>query len=161
MSRHGYSDDIDQWDLIKWRGQVASAIRGKRGQRLLVDLVKALDAMPEKELITSKLVTVDGEVCALGAVGLFRGTEMPMLDRSGDEYEGDDFDSHEMANLFDVAHQLAAEVMWQNDEGGSDYKTVDGQWTYSPETPQERWVRVRAWAIRHIQPVPVDKAATP
>jgi hypothetical protein len=21
MSRHGYSDDIDQWDLIKWRGQ--------------------------------------------------------------------------------------------------------------------------------------------
>src|SRR5689334_15019655 len=36
---------------------------------LPIYLVKALDAMPEKELITGKLVTVDGEVCALGAVG--------------------------------------------------------------------------------------------
>lgn len=149
MSRHGYSDDLDQWDLIRWRGQVASAIRGKRGQKLLVDLVKALDAMPVKELITGKLVTVDGEVCALGAVGQFRGTEMPMLDRNGDEWNGDDFDSCEMADLFDVAHQLAAEVMWQNDEGGR----------YN-ETPQARWERVRAWAMRRIQPIPIDADQT-
>jgi hypothetical protein len=130
-------------------------MRGKRGQKLLVDLVKALDAMPEKALIAGKLVTVDGDVCALGAVGQLRGTEMPMLDSNGDEYEGDDFDSYEMADLFDVAHQLAAEVMWQNDEGGSGHK-VDGRWQYCPETPQERWRRVRAWAMRHILPVPVE-----
>ena len=88
MSRHGYSDDLDQWDLIKWHGQVASAIRGKRGQKLLVDLVRALDAMPEKELIASKLVTIDGEVCALGAVGQLRGTEMPILDSKGGYVDG-------------------------------------------------------------------------
>jgi hypothetical protein len=146
MSRHGYSDDIDQWDLIKWRGQVASAIRGKRGQALLIDLVKALDVMPTKELISEKLVTVDGEVCALGAVGQFRGTKMPILDRNKNEWDGDDFDSHEMADLFNVAHQLAAEVMWQNDEGG--------RWD---ETPEQRWDRVRRWAMRHIQPVAIEE----
>lgn len=157
MSRHGYSDELDQWDLIKWRGQVASAIRGKRGQKLLIDLVKALDSMPEKALIANKLVTASGKVCALGAVGQLRGTEMPMLDRNGDEYDGDDFDSHEMADLFDVAYQLAAEVMWQNDDGGSDHKVINGKWTYAPETPQERWARVRAWAIKHIQPIVVER----
>ena len=87
---------------------------------------------------------------------------MPMLDRNGDEYEDDDFDGHEMADLFDVAHQLAAEVMWQNDEGGGGHhKVVDGRWTYCPETPEERWKRVRAWAIRHIQPVPVTHSNKP
>ena len=159
MSRHGYSDELDDWAMIKWRGQVASAIRGKRGQRLLVDLVKALDAMPVKELIAGKLATVDGEVCALGAVGQFRGTELPILDRNGNEYEDDDFDSYEMADLFDVAHQLAAEVMYENDEGGGRYGNVNGTWRYIPETPQERWVRVRALAMRHIQPVPVEQAS--
>jgi len=36
MSRSGYVDngDIEQWDLIRWRGAVASAIRGKRGEEL-------------------------------------------------------------------------------------------------------------------------------
>ena len=33
MSRSGYIDDMDDtWQFIKWRGQVASAIRGARGQ---------------------------------------------------------------------------------------------------------------------------------
>jgi len=29
MSRSGYTDscDMDQWDLIRWRGAVASAVR--------------------------------------------------------------------------------------------------------------------------------------
>jgi len=35
MSRHGYSDDIDEWALIKWRGQVASAMRGKTGPTII------------------------------------------------------------------------------------------------------------------------------
>lgn len=33
MSRSGYSDDCEsQWSWIKWRGQVASTINGKKGQ---------------------------------------------------------------------------------------------------------------------------------
>lgn len=136
MSRHGYSDDIDQWQLIKWRGQVASAIRGKRGQRLLLDLVHALDSLPEKVLIAEELVNVEGDVCALGAVGVKRGIVMDNLDPEVPE---------DMAEAFDVAQQLAREITYVNDEGGR-----------YDETPQQRWERVRAWAIRHIQPVPTQ-----
>jgi hypothetical protein len=47
MSRSQYIDDCDDnWQLIRWRGMVASAIRGKRGQQFLKDLLAALDAMP-------------------------------------------------------------------------------------------------------------------
>lgn len=36
MSRSGYTDDCDdQWALIRWRGAVNSAIKGKRGQQAL------------------------------------------------------------------------------------------------------------------------------
>jgi len=55
VSRSGYSDDLDNWDLIKWRGQVASATRGKRGQKLLTDLLAALNAMSEHSLIAHEL----------------------------------------------------------------------------------------------------------
>lgn len=138
MSRHGYSDDLDQWDLIRWRGQVASAIRGKRGQQLLIDLVQALDAMPEKVLIAEKLIDhEDGDaVCALGAVGVRRGIAMENLDP--EEHET-------IAETFDIAEQLAREVAYINDESG-----------WHNETPQRRWERVRAWAMEHIQPVPVE-----
>jgi len=148
MSRHGYSDDIDQWQLIKWRGQVASAMRGKRGQQLLIDLVKALDAMPEKGLIANELIESGGEVCALGAVGVYRG--VPDLNKLDPE------EPERVADAFDIAEQLAREIVYVNDEAGNNHKVVDGRWTYCPETPEERWQRVRAWAIRHIQPIPVE-----
>lgn len=147
MSRSGYSDDIDQWALIKWRGQVASAIRGKRGQQLLIDLVKALDAMSEKVLIAEELVNAEGDVCALGAVGRLRGVEMTDLDPEK---------PRQIANAFNVAQQLAREITYINDERGNDYRVIDGKWKYSPETPQQRWERVRAWAISQILPVPVE-----
>jgi hypothetical protein len=138
MSRHGYSDEIDEWALIRWRGQVASAMRGKRGQALLIDLVKALDAMPEKVLIKEVLIDTEGDVCALGAVGIRRGIPMKDLDPEWAET---------IASTFDIAEQLAREITYINDEGGR-----------YDETPQQRWERVRAWAISHIQPIPVEPA---
>jgi hypothetical protein len=123
--------------MIKWRGQVASAIRGKRGQRLLIDLVKALDAMPEKVLIAGALVDEEGDVCALGAVGKLRGLTIDGLDPE---------ESESVAEVFDIADPLAREITYIND---------DYYWWNRQETPQERWERVRAWALAHIQPVPV------
>ena len=41
MSRSGYTDGFEMWSVIRWRGAVASAIRGQRGQRLLRDLLAA------------------------------------------------------------------------------------------------------------------------
>jgi hypothetical protein len=73
MSRSGYSDDCDQWDMIRWRGAVASSIRGARGQAFLKEMLAALDALPEPKLIAEELES-DGAVCAIGAVGPFAGS---------------------------------------------------------------------------------------
>jgi len=49
MTRHGYVDDSeDTLAYGRWRAQVQSAIRGKRGQAFLKELAAAMDAMPEK-----------------------------------------------------------------------------------------------------------------
>jgi len=129
MSRSGYSEDLDDWDLIRWRGQVASAIRGKRGQKLLKDLLAALDAMPEKELIAEELEAEDGAVCALGCLGKARGLNMSNLDPE---------DPDQVAVAFDIAPQLAQEIVYENDEG-----------RYG-ETPQQRWTRMRAWVASRV-----------
>jgi hypothetical protein len=139
MSRSGYSDDYGEWSLIKWRGQVASAIRGKRGQKLLVDLYKALDAMPTKELIRNELETSEGQVCALGALGKARGIDMKTVDPE---------DTERVASVFDVADQLAREIVYMNDEA------------YYAETPAERYERMKRWALAHILPVPIEIEAT-
>ena len=132
MSRSGYSDDYDGNELAMYRGVIASATRGKRGQRFFVDLAGALDAMPVKRLIANDLVC-DGEVCALGALGQKRGV-------AGME-DIDTYDSDELGKMFDIAHQLAAETMYFNDEAGP----------YGGETPEQRWQRVRSWAAQQIR----------
>lgn len=130
MSRHGYSDDLTDWALIRWRGQVASAIRGRRGQALLIQLRDALDAMPEKALIASELVTEDGDVCALGCAAVARGIDLTDCDPGDTEY---------LAETLDVAVQLIREIAYENDEGG---------WK---ETSEERWSRMRRWVEHHIK----------
>lgn len=129
MSRSGYMTDIEPWSLICWRGQVASAIRGKRGQALIRDLIAALDAMPVKELIANDL-EVDGKVCALGAVGRARGIDMSDIDI---------YDTEGVGEKFNVAHQLAAEVAFMNDEGG--YLI----------SPAQRWKLMREWAQNQLK----------
>ena len=50
MSRSGYSEDVDDnWDHIRWRGQVASAIKGKRGQRMLREMLGAREVVYEND----------------------------------------------------------------------------------------------------------------
>lgn len=145
MSRSGYTDDIDD-DLAagRWRGQVASAIRGKRGQALLVDLLATLDAMPEKALVPHELETKDGEVCALGALGKVRGIDMSKLDPEEPE---------QVAAAFGIAPQLAQEIVYMNDE------YLDSAWNdatkrYDDIAPELRWTRMRAWVASKIMGVP-------
>jgi hypothetical protein len=136
MSRSGYTDDCCDWSLIRWRGQVASAIRGKRGQKLLVDLYKALESMENKELIAKELETSTGGVCALGALGKARG-----LDMTGIDVE----DSQLIAEMFGVADQLAREIVYLNDE------------TFYNVTPAQRYDQIKEWVLSQILPVPVDE----
>lgn len=133
MSRSGYVeyDDYDQWAHIRYRGAVKSAIRGKRGQALLRDLVAALDAMPKRELIADELVDADGEMCALGALGVARGMDMTSLDPE---------DVTSVAEAFGVNEKLIREIVWENDEA----------WGHT-QTPAMRWKDVRNWAARMIK----------
>ena len=131
MSRSGYSEDSDdQWAMIRWRGAVASALRGKPGQSFLKETLKALDALPEPVLIPNDL-RAGGAVCTLGAVGAARGVEL----------DGVDPDDHEhVASVFGIPHALACEVMWENDECGR-----------HDETPRARWERMRRWVVGNIK----------
>lgn len=131
MSRSGYSEDCDDTLMYgRWRGQVLSATRGIRGQAFFTDLLAALEEMPEKRLITDELQQEDGEVCALGALGVKRGIDLQDIDPE---------DSDCVAERFNIASQLAAEVVYENDEGGR-----------RGETPEERWTRVHAWVKKQI-----------
>lgn len=134
-NRAGYYDDMeDPWAHICWRGAVKSAIRGKRGQTFLKELVAALDAMPVKRLIKDDLEH-NGDVCALGSVGRARG-----LDMSGLNPE----DPSQLVAAFGIPDALVREIEYMNDEGC---------WTSNRKmTPEDRWQQMRDWAAKQIKP---------
>jgi hypothetical protein len=130
MSRSGYTEDHDnEWQLIMYRGAVASATRGARGQKLLRDLLDALDKLPERKLIAGELEEA-GAVCALGAVGRERGLDMSGLDP---------YDPDTIAGTFGIAPALAREIVYENDECGRN------------ETPEQRFERMRRWVASQIK----------
>lgn len=133
MGRSGYDDggDYDSWDAIRWRGAVLAAIRGKRGQAFLREMLMALDIMPEKQLINEDLERSDGAVCALGSVGKIRSLNMSDLDP---------YDYEIIAKQFGIARSLAQEIMWENDEAVY----------YKYETPKQRFTRMRSWVVSKI-----------
>ena len=174
MSRSGYSDDYGDDDplaLGRWRAAVRSAIHGKRGQAFLKEMLAALDALPQKRLVANvlqegewnesgeKIVPVrDGDVCAFGAVGRARGVEMP-ANFSLDDDDDDDM-AYEVKRLFGTTDALSREIMYVNDEGGTgrrvpipNVRTADWDcfgYLTLPETPEERYVRVRGWVAKQI-----------
>jgi hypothetical protein len=161
MSRSGYTDDCDDnWALIRWRGAVASAIRGSRGQAMLREVAEALDALPEKRLAAESLVTADGEYCTLGALGRARGIDMIPIDPE---------DRQAVAHTFGVAEALAAEIMYLNDEYIDDWKWIKVE-ICGPVRPgypdygrrrrsvrvkneraaEQRWQYMRDWVAKQI-----------
>lgn len=166
MSRSGYTDDNgDPLAYGRWRQAVRRALEGRRGQALLRELVAALDAMEDKRLYPGSFATADGEFCALGALAAKRGTK---VDDLGDEY---DCDAEEVARRFGVAHAMAAEIMYLNDEYLADcyeWKDVEFCGPVRPHWPDygrhtrtvrvhndahaaQRWERMRAWAVEHLK----------
>lgn len=133
MSRSGYSDDCDGWDLIRWRGAVNSALRGSRGQAVLVALRDALDSMPEKKLIAGELITPTGEVCALGRLAQVKGISVDGVDPEN---------RHQVAKIFDIAPALAAEIVHENDE----CYCIEGE-----DPDEKRWIQMRAWVESNIK----------
>ena len=159
MSRSGYCDDYGDDDplaLGRYRAQVASAIRGKRGQALLRELLAALDAMPQKQLVAGEL-EADGQFCALGVVGQARGLNLAAIDT---------YDVESLGGTFNIADQLAREIMWVNDDHVQEHRWVQVEicgpmrtWDrghhQSMSVPNEfagmqRWQVVRDWVEAHI-----------
>ncbi len=129
-NRAGYSYDSTPLENGRWRGWVASAIRGKRGQRFLTELITALDAMPNKRLIAGALEH-EGQVCALGALGKARGIDLNKLHPA---------DGDAIAAAFDIAEPLAREVAFTNDEG-----------CFGDDTPEGRFNYMRRWAQSNLK----------
>lgn len=186
MSRFGYSDDCD--DYLAMGRYIATrnkAMGGKRGQAFLSELMAVLDAMPVKELVREELVdgydpylialeaTPSGwfrethpkpfcGVCALGAVGQARGLAMSHLDPHEPEM---------VAAAFGITETMAREVVYANDELSHDRREeLFGPWhprdyhskryLRFPETPAERWVRMRKWVAAQIKPTPTEAMVT-
>lgn len=139
MARHGYVDDLDDaLEAGRWRGRVTSALRGKRGQAMLRELAAAMDAMPEKRLVSGSLQTRDGDCCAIGAVCKAKGLDLTQHehDRASDLYELNE----SIAKSLDVAECLVQEIEFINDD-----------WGPNGETPEQRWSRVRSWVAKKIE----------
>lgn len=131
MSRSGYVDDcdMDSWASIRWRGAVASAMKGKRGQDFLRELLAALDALPAKRLIADDLVSEDGaEFCAIGCVGRLRGINMA---------DFDPYDYEHLSKTFGIAESMVREIEFWNDDVST--------------TPEQRFELVRAWVVRELR----------
>lgn len=136
MSRSGYIEDYgcdDILELGRYRGRVASAIRGKRGQSFLKELAREMDAMPTKELISNELVNAKGQCCTIGVVCKARGLDVEGINAEYPEEVGASVGIHEV---------MAAEIEYENDQ--------DFDYVIS-ETPAERWVRMREWVEGKIK----------
>lgn len=121
MSRSGYNDDgdvEDQWAWIRWRGAVASAIKGKRGQAFLKECLAALEAMPVKEL-HSRTWQADGKYCTLGVLGCARGIDMTTWDT--------EYFEEAITNELGVNEKVLREIIWHNDEYIGEYDE-NGNW---------------------------------
>lgn len=129
MSRSGYTDDTDNlWDFVRWRGAVTSAIRGKRGQSFLKEMLSALDNLPDKKLIATKFEE-EGAVCVLGAVGKVRGVDMKNIDPEAIET---------VAGIFGISKALTMEIFYMNDE------------FFGNVIPKLRYSLVREWVMSNI-----------
>lgn len=171
MSRSGYSDDFDGWASIRWRGAVTSAIKGKRGQAALREILAALDALPDKRLVADSLATAEGDYCTLGALGRARGLDMAHIDPE---------DRQAVAQTFGVAEALAAEIMYLNDDVVVDWQWVDVEicgpmppyhfppygrkehWRTvrvpNPCAGEKRWRQMRNWVASQLNPAPEQAA---
>lgn len=131
MSRSGYTCN-NEFPVELWRRTVTNAMKGKRGQRALRELLAALDAMPTKALIAEEF-EYEGQFCTLGTLCHAKGIDMSGIDP--EDYEHADH----VAVQLNIAPCMVQEIEYMNDE-----------WGPYTETPEQRWERMRAWVASQI-----------
>ena len=137
MSRSRHSGHTDQWLLIRLRSAVHSVRRGERGRAFLKEVLGALDAMPDKRLNKYELRR-ECESGTIGSVEPGRDTYMSDLDP-------DSTFAQKIAQRFGIADALVREIEYISDE-----HYFPGFTPLAPpdETPEARWIRVRAWVAQ-------------
>jgi hypothetical protein len=162
MSRSGYRADFQaDYVLNLYRANVDRCIAGKHGQKLLKELVEALDAMPVKELIPNSFMEKSGRVCALGAVAKKRSLDTSDLMRNEE-----DCIRALTAERFAVKEMLTNEIMFMNDEVVENFVTtwvdIEGpmrHWEQKSKRADvsksnhksERFDLIRKWAMEKIK----------
>lgn len=132
MSRSGYSCDIENWALIRWRGAVNSAMKGKRGQAFFKEMRDSLLALPEKKLIYGSL-SLGGQVCSLGCVmvsrkmaeGMSREEALGVVE---DNWSGDFLE--DIPEELNIANAMAKEIMFENDDDWHMSRTDEDRYNY-------------------------------
>jgi hypothetical protein len=147
--------------LNLYRANVDRCIAGKHGQKLLKELVEALDAMPVKELIPNSFMGQPGEVCALGALAKKRG-----LDTSDLMWNEEDCKTNLTAKRFGVKPMFTNEIMFMNDECIEEFYyrevTINGPMRYfefhnrrveirKDNHKSKRFDLIRTWAMENIK----------
>lgn len=166
MSRFGDGDADGAMPIELFRANVDRALKGKRGQRALRELRRALLALPEPKLIKGALCDVtyadDDEdqerpqpagFCAIGALAFMKrqekGEELTKILEALRQNPEDDYCENELETIQEGERQglvncLAYEFAWTNDEGLN-------QWR-EEITPEERFKRMLAWIDERILP---------
>lgn len=135
-SRFEYCDDGEGIPIGLWRNIVKRSITGKRGQEALRELEAALLALPQKRLI-SGFVRDEGNVCAVGALGLYRemqaGKSLDDALEALPEWADNDFETAEYGRDLGLTETLAWTIAEANDEKFSDM------------SPEARYDAMLAW----------------
>jgi hypothetical protein len=150
--RINYSDEEDypgQFHLFQ--ANCARSLCGKAGQAALRELEAALLALPTKRLIAGKLAE-QGDVCAIGALALYKGDTEAALEQHDEEYMED------VGEAYGLPRLVAWKVVEANDVDNEDYSIrapgpSEYQWPhYTPgyqlrikTTPEERYDAVLKW----------------
>ena len=145
MSRFSYDDDEGAIPYGLYCQIVRRAISGKPGQKALRELEAALLALPEKRLIESE-VCDDGEVCALGALAIYRRVQAgddraeALVDLQEDWGYASEAATVELGEALGLRQTLATEIVWINDE------------ELAGLSPDRRYTLMLEWVQRNLVP---------
>lgn len=166
MSRieEGDCDDTESFlRACAFEGNAKRALKGRKGQAVLKELLAALEALPTKRLISGVFADleipageapiydrVQGDVCTMGCLLVHRKMTKQYRPRGQALLEAvnevtchpDDGGSEairQAAEALDLVYPLAYELAYQNDEEGA-----------HSETPEERYERVLEWVKSKI-----------
>lgn len=123
MSRFSEGECDSNYGFL-WASRVERIVNGRRGQKVLRELIDALLALPERRLIAGAIATPSGEVCAVGALAKHKGID---LNRDTERWSqgqchpvaggwrGSDHETAELGASIGMTWTLAWEIGFMND----------------------------------------------